>query len=183
MISFNSFDALVMGNAFACFLIFVSVHFTFFRFIKSGGVLKWLMNFFVLGLAFNIGGSLGYLWGIPGPLAKAGILAKCLSMVVSAILYGLLGFHYVVGVFGPYESSIRLRLIRELYKDHPVGASLEQILNRYNAQMVLKRRLDRLMCSGDLVSESSIYKLKNRKNYFTITDFIVAALRKGVEGK
>lgn len=183
MISLSPFDAFVLGNALICFFIFVLAHFAFFRFIKPAEVLKGLMNFFAIGLAFNIGGSLGYLWQIPGSLAGASFFAKCLCMAVSGMVYGVLGFHYVVGIFGPYESSIRLRLVRELYKNYPHGSSLEEILKRYNAQSILKKRLDRLICSKDLALEGSVYKLKNRRNYFTITDGVVAALRKMTEGK
>jgi hypothetical protein len=81
-------------------------------------------------------------------------------------------------VFGTYESSIRLRLARELYRQHPKKVALKEILAHYNAGVILKGRLERLTSSGDLSFNGKHYHYKGRQNVFSIIDLISTFLRK-----
>jgi hypothetical protein len=98
--------------------------------------------------------------------------------VMSGIcVYAMLSFLYVLAVFGPYESSIRIRLIRELY-EHPEGLSWKQILQQYNSCMILTIRLERLLSSGDILYDGQCYKLKRKGNIFCWLEFGSEFLRK-----
>ncbi|HOW36120.1 MAG TPA: hypothetical protein PL155_06885 [Candidatus Omnitrophota bacterium] len=177
------FDMAVLINALASFLFFAVVQFFSCRFVSSKEVLRWLMNLVILGLAVNIAGGIILFLKNPEVSAQMVFGAKGLCLILSAGVYLLVTFHYIVLVFGPYESSVRLRVLRELYKEFPRGMLPRELLSRYNARTVVDRRLDRLVSSGEIELKDGVYRVKNRKNYFTVSDIIVGKLRKIAEGK
>lgn len=85
-----------------------------------------------------------------------------LVIFFSAIVYVLLVLHYLVWVFGMGEAAIRIRLLRELERSETQSASLEEIKQNYNAEKILKSRLDRLVGAGHLAFDGKCYTLKSK---------------------
>ncbi|OGW83839.1 MAG: hypothetical protein A2Z83_07600 [Omnitrophica bacterium GWA2_52_8] len=84
------------------------------------------------------------------------------GLSLAGILYGFLGFHYVAWIFGMGEAAVRIRLLRSL-EAHPEGrATLEEIKRDYNAENVLKIRLERLTGSGHLGMSGGRYVVRSR---------------------
>ncbi len=95
--------------------------------------------------------------------------------IVSFCLYSILSFSYVICCVGPYETSVRLRIVRELYKQ-PQGMRLERLLGFYNNRRILDLRLQRLLASKDLILENGVYRDNRGSSVFTgitaITEFL-----------
>ncbi len=171
------FDAFILVNAISSFLAYFVIQFQVFRVVSLGDVLKWLLRVVVAGGALNIAVTLFY-YCTSSPIKIIGIDEKVLYLLLSLLIYGLLTFLYILMVFGTYESSIRLRLARELYRHHPKKVTLKEILAHYNAVIILKGRLERLTSSGDLIFDGKYYHYKGRQNVFSIIDLVSSFLRR-----
>ncbi len=96
---------------------------------------------------------------------------KAICFILVLIIYGAAAFAYVLCIFGPYETSIRMRLIREL--GGSTGQTpLPDVLRRYNTAIILENRLTRLVGSQDLAKKGDTYHLRKTGNVFFIMDTV-----------
>ena len=176
-------DRFVVASAFSSFLGFLSLHLITFRFFKAEKVLKSLKDIFLVVLLSYI--FFAFFWWktifpkglLPGPASPIPDLwGLALGMTLSLFIFTLLTVGYVFWIFGPYETSIRMRLIRELYQGPRQGMELGQLLKNYNAQEILKRRLVRLVSSQELVREKERYSLGCPVNVFFFIDWAARKL-------
>ena len=167
----NSLDVAVLWSACAGFLVYALSHVCFLRFIKEGQIIRFLMMAFFLGTAIVV--CVFYSLNMP-----VGLLAFFFCVLVAFFLYSVTCFLYVVGIIGPYESSIRIRLIRELFSVFPEGLSLPEILKRYNAEMILKGRLERFVGSGEVIFDGLSYRAGKDRYAFIILESAGRYLKK-----
>ena len=173
-----SLDGMILWSAFIGFVIYLIVHFFIFRQVSDRKVIQWLIRTFLLGGIINI--SLGLLLSSQfHRLVNHGAWVVIVTGGCSFFIYGLLCFIYVLCVFGPYESSIRLRLLRELEIAGAQGLTQEEILARYNTEIILNRRLNRFIGSGEVVLLGDSFKLgKVKKNVFSFLEDMAQFLKK-----
>lgn len=167
-------DSIVLIGGFAGAVFYALAHVLLFRLIGTEHIIKWLVKNFVLGV-----GVILIFYGNVMPFETSGYLKGeiILCFSVSILLYCLLAFFYVLCVIGPYESSIRTRLIRELYRVYPKGIALSGLLERYNAEMILQGRLKRFLGSGEVVKEGEKYRLGKKRPTFFLLEGIARFLR------
>ena len=168
-------DALIVLSVLCSYGFFVALHLITFRFLKTDEVLKSLMRVVVLSFLFH------FVWLSLDPLDlldALGLADRVLVFVVSFAILALLLFVHVLCVFGPYETSIRLRLIRELFRGPGQGMREEAILKNYNAEMILKKRLGRLSSSGELLLQDGRYRINKHVNVFFFIDFMAGILKR-----
>ena len=171
-------DFFILLNAIVCFVIYLLVHLVVFRFLAPDKIIKWLIYAFIIGAMVNMISSLTFI-NINGNMVKDfGIYRVSLSAVLTIVVYSFLSFLYIITVFGPYETSVRVRLIRELYQAYPQGRTLKQILVHYNDEYILQQRLKRLVGSRDLFFDGTHYRYQKHFNFFGVINFLVDALRK-----
>ncbi len=166
-------DWLILIIAVVSFILFLVIHVGTFRYTSRQNVLSALRNICLLSWAVGamfLVGVVGFNIFLDGSWLKIAFF--------ETFIYGLLCFLYVLYVFGPFESSIRFRLIFELYQNHPQGMSREDIEKKYNSDIFLRRRLDRLLASGDLVLAGDVYQLRRRQNIFMLLDIVSERLQK-----
>ena len=150
-------DLFVLGNAVGCFGFYIISHLVLSRFSRAVSVISWLVKaFIVLGL-LNAGLSLVFFM-----TASHGLLTGVLGTCVSFALYGVLCFSYVICCVGPYETSVRIRIIREMYEANK-EMTIEQLRARYDNKDIFGLRLSRLLVSKDLVFDGNVYR-NNREN-------------------
>lgn len=100
------------------------------------------------------------------------------SMALMALLiHGLLCFVYLICIFGSYESSVRMRLVRELAHAKPEGMRLDEILQQYNPKIIAASRLRRLVGSGDVVEREGFYTAASAINFFSVFNIISGKLK------
>lgn len=171
-------DILTVAVGFLSFGIFLLIHLIIFRWVRPERLLKTLLVcvIAVLGLPVLLMGIF-YFFKLMDVTLQAWVCAVALAMVVQ----GLLCFVYVLCVFGPYETSVRMRLVREMAAS-PDGISMAELLRRYNTQTIVALRLRRLMGSGDIVEKDGFYRVAGNKNIFFIFNAIACLLKKWING-
>ncbi len=173
-----SVDILTIVTGFASFGIFLLVHVITFRWISPEGVLKSLMTMFIafMGLPLMMTGMLFAL----KLLSVSWQTGACMA-VLAGVIHGLLCFVYVICVFGFYEASVRMRLVREIVQAKPGGILMEEILQHYNPDEIVRLRLRRLMGSGDIIERQGFYRVAGHRNFFFLFDMISGILKKWIK--
>lgn len=87
-------------------------------------------------------------------LASAGVWD---TAAVWLTTYLLLTYCYVIGFFNLGESARRIRLLIELHGAGPSGMTMEDILARYNAPMIVTIRLQRMLAGGQIREQHGAY--------------------------
>jgi hypothetical protein len=162
-------DILIVLVGTGIFALFLLAHFIIFRFLKPEQIFKGIIFIFCLGL-LNAG-------LIAVLVFRDGALINCFTpCALSITIYGLLAFVYILCLFGPYETSIRMRLVREL-SQKPQGASLQEISNHYNTAIILDTRLKRLLGAGDLIKDGNVLRIGKQQNAFFAIDAIARQMQ------
>ena len=134
----------------SCF-VYVFLHLALFRFSRSTQVITWLVKAFLVVACFNVVVLVfGLLLGTGGQMEAGPFILSALS---SLLLCGILCFSYVVCFVGPYETSVRIRVIREVRAAGARGVSLQQLAQAYNNRLIFESRIARLM--ADVTSNGS----------------------------
>ena len=148
--------------------IFLTAIFSFFVFlILHIAVLLWLMRVYYLGGVFDLFLA-WFLLGAP----------NIFFIIFSLILYTMLVFCYVLGIFGLMESSIRIGLLVQIAKSKNNRMKKNKILKIYNSKVIIAKRLERFVASGELKYEKGYYFLNKKFSYFIINNFINSFMRK-----
>jgi len=170
-------DCLTLGVGLFSFLVFLIIHVIAFRWLAPEQLLKSLLVtvLIIMALPAVVMVTIFFSRTIDAPLAMW-LLATVLAMAVD----GLLCFFYVLCIFGPYETSVRMRLVREIAKGKDIGVSHDEILAQYNAEIMVKIRLQRLIGSGDIVEDNGIYRTTNTGNFFFIFDAIAGVIKRWI---
>ena len=157
-------------NALAALGMLVALHVGTYRFIAAGNVLTWLKKIAVISAVGNVLLSgMTFLGGAAGA-ESLGLARGLLCAGLSLGIYFLLVFLYILCIFGPHESSVRLRLVRELDKYYPEPCPEKLLKQSYNAQAILRRRLARLQATGDIIFDGQYYRVHKQWNFFVFAD-------------
>jgi len=171
-------DQVVLVLTIISVLLFFAAELIFFRFFSEATVLKGQMLFLSAGALINaLLGAYFFLNHIFIP-PEARWQDALLCLIIANIIFDLVAFLYVLCIFGPYESSLRLRLLRELGDVYPEGLTREQLFARYNLEDVVQRRLGRLLASQELVLKEGKYALRNPHNFFIVSEKVAIWLRR-----
>ena len=126
-----------------------------FRLFARLGLLKSIIVGFAGGL---IGMVAADVFVLLSRSAAAGEFAA--ALVTNLIIYSALGycyFHFVnLG-----ETARRVRILREIY-DAQDGLTMERLLSRYNAEEIVRLRLDRLLGKGQVLLREERYFIGRR---------------------
>jgi hypothetical protein len=155
----ESNDILFLAVGGGIFAFFLGLHFIVFRWIKSEHLFQGIIGTFCAAFITGVGVSIGVL----------GTHAEHIALAL--VIYVLAAFVYVLCFFGPYETSIRMRLVREL-SANPSGVAVQDLLGSYNESVILDIRLKRLLGSRDVVCEGEIFKIAKKGNAFYMIDAI-----------
>jgi len=172
-----SIDVLTLGVGVVSFVIFLLIHVLTFRWLSPEQLLKSL-TMTVVAIAGLPAVAMSVLFTLKWAEAsgQVWVCAGVLAMAVN----GLLSFVYVLCVFGPYETSVRMRLVREIARAGANGISRQELLKRYSAQTIVDLRLRRLMGSGDIIEKDGLYRVGRKKNFFFIFDAIAGGIKKWI---
>lgn len=171
-----SLDCAILAWAGCLFVLFFILQVVVFRMVHPDAVLRWIMNIFMMVSIAHAAG-LALLYSNWKPDYPGGIL---LPAIVSYFIFGLVSFVYILCVFGPSETSIRIRLVRELVEMKGGRLSHDELLKRYNGRLILERRLDRLIQAGEIAKQDGKYVLVNKANAFFLIDMVAGFIRQCV---
>ncbi len=170
-------DLLTIAVAFFSFVIFLIIHIITFRWVQPQHLLRSLLLcvMAMLGLPVVLMAILFLVKMIDAPLQ-----AWFCGGLLASLLQGLLCFVYVLCIFGPYETSVRMRLVREIAKGATQGFSLQELLGLYNVETMVGIRLQRLTGSGDIIEKNGLYRIGRSQNFFFIFDAIARLIKRGI---
>lgn len=167
-------DVTIIAASVVSFVVFFVLKAIVFRVVHSDAVLKWIVNVFVVTSVLHLAGTI--FWNdcshqhFPGSFP---LLAG-----VSYLLFGLSAFVYILCVFGPSETSIRIRLLREIQEQKGGRLTHEALLTKYNGEMILKRRIQRLLLAQTIVERNGRYEIKNKSNAFFLIDAMASLIQR-----
>ncbi len=170
-------DMLIAGISLGSFGIFLIIKLFIFRWLKPEELLKSL-KLIVAAAA-----------GIPIIIAVTCFFKNIVSApievwlcagILSLGMYGLMCFSYILCIFGPYETSVRMRLVREIAKGSLEGLSFHDIDRNYNPRVITEIRIRRLKGSGDIVEFNGRYRARPTSNFFFLFDVIAGVLKKWI---
>jgi hypothetical protein len=170
-------DILTVGVAIFSFVIFLLVHFITFRWVRPERLLKSLLVcvIAIMGFPALLMGIL-FIFKTVDETFQAWVCAAILAVVIQ----GLMSFMYVLCIFGPYETSVRMRLVREIARCGSDGISPRELSRRYNSEIIVNLRLQRLIGSGDIIEKDGRYRVIKSGNIFFIFDAIAGVLKKWI---
>lgn len=175
--SANGTDWIVASDALAAFVFFLILQLIFFRFIPRSDVLQGLKNLTIFSLCVNLGADIFRLKAL-----GMGLPVVIMCSAVSAALTALLIMIYVLGCFGLLESSIRARLMWELYKLHPRPLPLPELMKDYNAETILKTRLERLSAAKEILFDGKNYYPGSQMSLFVFKEWIGNIIKNILQG-
>jgi len=168
-------DIFTVGAGVISFGIFLLIHMITIRWVRPEHLLRSLLSCVIAALACPV--VIMYIL-FAFKMTDAPVYAWVCAGLLSSLVQGLLCFVYVLCIFGPYETSIRMRLVREIKAGGPTGISLQELLSKYNPQTIVQVRLKRLLGSGDIVEKDGRYQIGHSRNFFFIFDAIAGGIKK-----
>ncbi len=156
----SGLDQIIVACGMGAFIVFVLAHIMVLRRMTDAGILNAVQKTFYFGI--------WVLAAVVSVLPGLSVADKCLVFIFSLCVYGLASFVYVLCIFGPYATSIRLRLISEL--DATQGKTMAEISRTYDSKAILDLRLKRLLASGDIRFDGRRYHIAKAHNAFFIID-------------
>jgi len=173
-----SADSVVILSAVVGLAAYLSIHFIVFRFLEAKGIIQGLMNVYFIGAIVTIV-CFGFLsYSRTDLITTGGMGTTVFCGLVSFVVYSLMCYFYVLYIFGIYESSIRIRIMREFYKALPKGLTLSELLACYNADFILRTRLERLVGSGEVTFDGVKYRIGKCPFIFLMLDYMACAIKK-----
>ena len=132
-----------------------------FRFTKLS-LLKSLYFGFAVGFSAVVIAQFFFYHG-----SSSNFIALFIVNLITYLLLTYCFFHFVnLG-----ETARRVRILREL-RDFREGMSMEEILQRYNAEVIFDKRVRRLLSNGQIALENEKYYIRNSTMLF-ITRIII----------
>jgi len=95
--------------------------------------------------------------------SRATISEQIGTLLLLLISYLALVYCYVFGFYNMGESARRVRILRELLSAGERGMSLKEMLQVYNAGMILDIRLERLATAGQIIEKNGRYMIGSRQ--------------------
>ncbi len=172
-------DRFIVETACCSFVIFFILQCIVLRALPVHQVLKGLMNAAIGGGVLNLVLTAGLSF-MCLQLHSLGTIGFICLLFLSFIVYGLLVFVYILCVFGPYETSIRMRIVREIHGAGQQGLTLENLLRNYNIRKILQVRLERLKGAGDIVLKDGKYHIHQHYNMFFVIEIISQQIQKWI---
>jgi len=94
-------------------------------------------------------------------ISSISLIEFLLILLSNLIIYAILSFCYF-NLITLGETARRIRIMVELSESR-IGLTLEEIIKKYNARMIVDLRLDRLLGNGEITLRSNRYFIGNSK--------------------
>lgn len=146
------------------------------RRLDESGIFPALIQSVIAGFCATGAGLLGM-----AAWLHLSILEIILAGGCAAFIYALGALVYVLCIFGPFTTSVRIRLLREI-GTAPGGLTQEELNGRYNDALILDIRLKRLIGSGYIAAVGKMYTLRRKDNVFHLMDVIADNLKVIIHG-
>lgn len=162
-------------------------------YIVLTGFLAFLFLIFLLPFVFRMIHAFSaipwYLWSMGVVAGGCFILWNCVysillrstgnyieGAIASLCIYVLLAIWYLFGVFGDLEASITLHILTMIARSGKGGIPLNAITASYNRQVIVKRRIERLMWSREIIIVGMYYRLSKKISHSVLREYFFRVL-------
>jgi hypothetical protein len=150
-------DTTILLYSLAAFCVFIILQVIVFRLTLQDEALRWL------GKLYCMTGATLSLLLVPNPTV---------AFICFVLFTGLAGV-YTLCIFSAVEASLTLRILSEVSQAGKKGLAKADLLHRYNKHVIVKRRLERLLRSGDLIFRRGNYIKTGNKTAYMMRDYIM----------
>ncbi len=162
-------DILILINTLLGFITYMVVQVIVFRKIKQTEVLRGLFSVYIISaLTLVIVSLSSYFFSI----VQESFAIIFLGLIISFFLYTILILGYIMVIFGITESSVRIRLLREI-SIFGNGIKVAQILKIYNKDVILEKRLKRFLAAGAISLRNGYYQRERGFSAYTLPDLVI----------
>jgi uncharacterized membrane protein YjfL (UPF0719 family) len=155
-------DIQLIGIALLSFGMFLAVLAVLFRITRQESAILWMTRAFI-GTGIVVGMTMAGSWGVT-------------EYVWWASFYGLITVLFVFGIFSLMEASLTLRILAEIAQSGN-GISAAHLLKKYNRFSITKRRIARLLYSGEIIQNQEMYT-RGKTSYFGVREVFLKLFRK-----
>lgn len=140
--------------------------------VRKRGTKGILVSMKQLFLALSLLTSAG-VWGIYGSISLDN---RIQIVVVHLLLFWLLSFSYIIGLFGLPLTSMRIQLLLTIFQSGKGKLRRSDLMKQYTKRMIVEQRLWRLETSGEIVKNGNVYSLRSRWSYFMVHTYFLMLL-------
>lgn len=148
-------DAWILITGTAAFILFLVSLIVVFRLTRKQDALSWIVRMALL----------------------CGCIVCIMGGKEALLVYTLETFLYIFTVFSVFEASLTIRFLIEIAQTGERGINADDLLKRFNRQMIIQRRIERFLRSGDLVEDHTRYRMNTRASYFQLRELMINELR------
>ena len=142
-------------------LLFLGIHILVIRKQGDSGVFIWLLRvFFLVGL---VGAVILFL-----VFRHESMPVIFLLEGTTIMLYGLIVFSYILGIFGITITSVRIQILSKIVTSGENGMTKSELMKEYNRTTLIHQRLKRLLSSGEIIRKKGTYYLSHSSSPFMI---------------
>lgn len=158
-------DIQIITVAFLSFCLFLISLAVLFRVTNREDGVLWIIRAYI-GVGIATGVLFARTWGGD-------------EILFWASLYSLLTALFVFGIFSIMEASVTLRIFTEIARSQE-GITVFQLLKKHNRIRIVKRRIIRLLHSGELTKSNGMYTL-GKPSYFRLREYVSTIIRLAFE--
>jgi hypothetical protein len=169
-------DILISLHGILSLFMFIVLQILVFRRIRDREVMKWLAYIYlIIGVCHFAGAVLYWKFFLHG---QPGITTVFEYACVSFLIFSMLVVSYVNAVFGITMTSLRIQILTEIMGYGKAGISGKTIARIYSKEVIIRKRLDRLMASGDLQFTGGYYRPKSHMSFFIIHTYFLTVINR-----
>lgn len=168
-------DLFIIISAVFSFILFLILQILIFRYLKNTKILKGL--YYALGIT----SIFHYLifWILSKYLffkIQYSFFTIFFDSSVSLILFMLLAFIFILAFLGVATTSLRMQLLIEIKNKGKKGITYNQLLAKYNKEIIIMTRVARLIEAGEIEKIKDFYCYKKHLTYFRLHTFALVLL-------
>lgn len=169
-------DTLILVTALASAILFIALHLLVVRIVGTRQVFPWIVGVFSFVGATVPSGSVVVAMQIPSVVGQYPVVLMAGTAFLAFILYALIVFIYVIGVFGIMVASVRMRILTDIYRAGTRGVRTSVFHRAYNRDVIIRTRLERLVQSGDIAYDDGYYRVQKRYAFVLVPAFLLKTL-------
>lgn len=165
-------DILILECSAVSFALFLGSIAVMFRVTRDMESPTWIIR-----LAAFFGVIAVLIWWIAAQSKGADDQVLLAGAAGALLVFGFAALLFISSVFSAFEASLTVRLLIEIAKAGGTGITKTSILSRYNRDVIVKKRIERFLGSGDLTVTEQGYKVSLNASFFRFREFVFRVAR------
>ncbi len=170
-------DLIILKSAFLSYAFFIILHILIFRKLDKSKIVNGLLTALSMAAVFNFIIYWLFTRSFIYPVHYSVPLLMIFFMV-SFLLFILLTITFIMTILGMSTTSLRINLVLAIKNSGRKGIAYIHLLKKYNRDMIIKSRLERLVTAGELEEKEGCYYYKKNITLFKLYSLALMLLTK-----